>query len=393
MVIGIAICLLALLGLARGQEAEPDTPKLGNEVLLESPSTELQVGSQVVATGAAHRLYRVVHIRGDWLWIVAGDVAGWVRQKDVVTFEKAMEEYDRRIATSPYDAGHAYFQRGNLWLHKNEGERAIADFNAALAQSPRDSAAIHNRGLAWTLLREYNQAIADFTEALRLDPKYAWAYEDRGRAWAALGAHEYAVADFTVALQLDPKAARSFLGRGLASLETNQPDAAITDLTEALTLNPKLARAYTGRGIAWKAKYEVEHAVEDLEKAIALDPRDADAQGALATIRATCPDERYRNGQLAFEAATRAYVVHGKGCPHCLDTLAAAYAECGDFPRAVNWESKAIAALPEGGAERSSFDARLALYRVNKPFRDASPAPAGSIAVAPSAAEGEAGAR
>ena len=29
-----------------------------------------------------------------------------------------MEDYDRKIARSPYSAGWAYFNRGNLWLHK-----------------------------------------------------------------------------------------------------------------------------------------------------------------------------------------------------------------------------------------------------------------------------------
>jgi tetratricopeptide (TPR) repeat protein len=393
MVVGITIGLLAAVGSARAEEAEYNGPKIGNEVLLRSPQTELKVGSQVVATGAAHRLYRVVHIRGDWLWIVAGDVGGWVRQGEVVTFEQAMEEYDRRIASAPHEAGWAFFQRGNLWLHKNEGARAIADFNEALAHSKNDSAIIHNRGLAWTQLKDYNRAVADFTEAIRLDPKYAWAYEDRGRAWAELGAHPYAIADFTAALQLDPNAARALLGRGLAYVESGQPDAAIADLTEAVRLNPKLARAYTGRGLAWKAKQEFEHALEDLEKAIALAPQDADAQSALATIRATCPDDRYRNGRLAYEAATRAYAVHGKNCPHCLDTLAAAYAEFGDFPHAVAWQTKAIAALPEGDAQRSSFDARLALYKASKPFREGPAAPAGTIAVAPAPAEGDPAAR
>jgi tetratricopeptide (TPR) repeat protein len=294
-----------------------------------------------------------------------------------------MEDYDRRIATCPYAAGWAYFQRGNLWLHQREGERAVADFNEALAQSPDDAAILHNRGLAWTLLADHNRAVVDFTEALRLDPKYTWAYEDRGRAWAALGAHDSAVADFTAALALDPQAARALLGRGLAFVETAQPELAIADLTEALRLNPKLARAYTGRGLAWKAKHDYERALDDLGKAIVLSPKDADAHGALATIRATCPDERYRDGRIAYESATRAYLIHGKRCPDCLDTLAAAYAECGDFPRAYQWQSKAITAIGEGEAERGAFEARLALYRQNEPFREGTAAASDAIAVAP----------
>jgi tetratricopeptide (TPR) repeat protein len=390
----MTIGLLALLGSARAQqEAEPEPIQVGTEVLLASRDTDLKVGNQVVATGAAHRLYRIARIQDNWLWIVAGDISGWVQQSEVITFTAAMKDYDERISSSPYSAGWAYFQRGNLWLHKNEGERAVADFNEALAQSPNDSAIIHNRGLAWTLLKDYNRAIADFSEAVRLEPRYAWAYEDRGRAWAELGMQDAAMADFTAALELEPKSARALLGRGIALVETGRPDEAISDLTKVVEINPRLARAFTVRGLAWKAKQEYEQAIDDLEAAVLMAPRDADAHGALATIRSTCPDERYRDGMLAYQSARRAYIIHGKQCPHCLDTLAAAYAECGDFPRAVAWETKAIAALPDGDAARNSFDARLALYRVNKPFREGTPAPASSIAVAPAPTEGAPGAR
>ena len=379
------MAILAVLGSARPSSAQTDGLEVGAEVLLESPDTELKVGPQTVATGAAHRLYKVGRISGGWLWIVAGDVRGWVQQNEVVTFSQAMEEYGKKIARSPYSAGYYYFCRGNLWLHKREWAYAINDFSAALKQSPKDPAILHNRGLAWFQLKEYNGAIADHTAAIALDPKYAWAYEDRGRAWAALGSNDGAIADFTVALQLDPTAAPAFLGRGLAFVETGQTDWAIADLTEALRLNPNLARAYTGRGVAWKARQEYEHAIDDLNEALRLSPNDADAHGALATIRATCPIDRFRDGSLAFAEATRAYKLHGKTCAHCLDTLGAAYAEAGDFPRAVTWQLKALAALPEGDAEHDSFDARLALYRDNKPYRDLPAAGSTeSIAVAPS---------
>jgi tetratricopeptide (TPR) repeat protein len=380
MVLGI----VAVLGFAGPTSAQTAELRIGTEVLLDSPDTDLKVSSQVVATGAAHRLYRVGRISGDWLWIVAGDVKGWVRTNEVTTFSEAMERYDKEIASSPYSAGAAYFNRGNLWLHKREWARALDDFTEALKQSPKDSAILHNRGLAWHQLKEYNGAIADFTAALQVDPKYAWAYEDRGRAWAAAGVYDAAIADFTAELQLDPVAVPALLGRGLAFVETGQPEWAIADLTQALGLNPRLARAYTARGTAWKAKHEYQNTVDDLNAAIRLDPNDADALGALATIRATCPVDRYRNGSLAFAAASRALKLHGHTCAHCLDTLGAAYAEAGDFPKAVTWQTKALAALPDGDRQRDSFSARLALYRDKKPYRDlATAGSADSIAAAP----------
>ena len=54
--------------------------------------------------------------------------------------------------------------------------------------------------------------------------------------------------------------------------------------------------------------------------------------------------------------------------PTCLDTLAAASAECGEFDAAVRWQEKALSlAPPELVAE---YTARLSLYRQGRPYRD-----------------------
>jgi hypothetical protein len=51
-----------------------------------------------------------------------------------------------------------------------------------------------------------------------------------------------------------------------------------------------------------------------------------------------------------------------------LDTLAAAYAESGDFLAAEKWQSKAIELLTDL-SEKDDFKKRLKLYQEHKPFR------------------------
>jgi tetratricopeptide (TPR) repeat protein len=380
--VGMAMAILAILecvGPAVGQNVGP---RIGSEVVLGSPDTELKVGPRVVATGRPHRLYRVTHVRGDWLWLVAGDVSGWVKKDEVVSFDQAMEECNRAIETSS-EAGGAYFRRGTLWLDKEEWARAVADFDQAIRQAPTDPAILLNRGLAWNQLKDSNRAIADFSAAIQLDPKYSWAYESRGRAWAELGEYDRAVADYSEALQLDPGDVLALQGRGLAWVATGFYDGAIADLTEVLRLDPKWARAYTGRGSAWTSKREYERALADFNAALRLDPNDIDAYDGVATIRATCPDGRYRDGQRAVAAATRALNLHGETCAYCLDTLAAAHAEAGDFDAAVKKETKALETLPKDNKDQESFRSRLALYQDKKPYRDPSEGSANAIAVTP----------
>ena len=51
------------------------------------------------------------------------------------------------------------------------------------------------------------------------------------------------------------------------------------------------------------------------------------------------------------------------------DTLAAAYAEAGNFAKAIEFEEKALS-LPGSEAYKDDFKRRLELYRSGKPYRE-----------------------
>lgn len=87
----------------------------------------------------------------------------------------------------------------------------------------------------------------------------------------------------------------------------------------------------------------------------------------LAWVHATHSESAFRNGIIAVEYATRACQLTDWKSAACLDILAAAYAETGDFDTAVKWELKAIATAPED--ERTELRVRLELYQAAKPYR------------------------
>jgi tetratricopeptide (TPR) repeat protein len=92
----------------------------------------------------------------------------------------------------------------------------------------------------------------------------------------------------------------------------------------------------------------------------------------LAWLLATCPQPNIRNGAKAIELAGRAVQLSNGREPDCLDTLAAAYAEAGRFPEAVQTARKTLelAAQLKRQDLAESVKARIILYEAGSPFRE-----------------------
>ena len=83
-------------------------------------------------------------------------------------------------------------------------------------------------------------------------------------------------------------------------------------------------------------------AIAEFQKVLELDPNHVTAQNNLAWMLATCPDASLRNGPKAVELAQRAVQLSAGMSPQILDTLAAAYAEAGQFPEAIKTARQAL---------------------------------------------------
>ncbi|MGH6854589.1 MAG: tetratricopeptide repeat protein [Aestuariivirga sp.] len=171
----------------------------------------------------------------------------------------------------------AYNNRGFAYYDKGEYDRAIADFDKAIALNPKYAKPYNNRGFAYYDKGEYGRAIADFDKAIALNLKYAKPYYNRGLAYYDKGEYARAIADYDKAIALNPKYAKPYYNRGLAYYDKGEYDRAIADYDRAIALNPKYAKAYNNRGIAYSSKGEYDRAIADYDKAIALNPKNAES--------------------------------------------------------------------------------------------------------------------
>lgn len=89
----------------------------------------------------------------------------------------------------------------------------------------------------------------------------------------------------------------------------------------------------------------------------------------LARRLASSPDKRYRDGPRAVQLATETCELTDWSEADCLETLAAACAEAGDFAAAVRWQTKALEKPDERTFDNSSRR-RLRLYQASRPFHE-----------------------
>jgi tetratricopeptide (TPR) repeat protein len=374
--------LLAALVVPTSAFGQENSGWIGKRVITHYGAV-LQIGNQVVddeerstnlaISGKARsilRVYRVEHVNGNWLWLKAENrgVEGWVKAEFVIPYDQAVDYFTNQIRANPNE-GQWYNYRGTVWGLRGEYEIAIADFNEAIRLDPGNEDAFNNRGIARRHKNDFDKAIADHNEAIRLNPKYSLAFRGRGLVWSQKKDYENAIADYSEAIRLDPKYAAAFIGRGWVWLQKKEYDKAIADDDEAIRLDPKYALAFSNRGIARCNKKEYDKAIVDYSEAIRIDPNFASAYNSLAWLWATCPERKYRDGKKAVESATRACELSEWKNAYRLETLAAAYAEAGDFDKAVEWQEKAIKFYADADA-RKKGEERLRLYKDKKPFRD-----------------------
>ncbi|MCI0335751.1 MAG: carboxypeptidase regulatory-like domain-containing protein [Planctomycetes bacterium] len=160
------------------------------------------------------------------------------------------------------------------------------------------------------------------------------------------------------------------------------PREAIESLSKTLQEQADNVRALLDRALAFETVGEHGNAMADYEKVIELKSDGIGnliAHNNLAYLLSTAPDDSIRNGKRAVELAKKAQQLSTEPMPDIVDTLAAAYAEAGDFDEAVKAQQQAIEMKPDN----SKFREHLKLYQAKQPLRDdrgASERPKGNAA-------------
>jgi len=206
-----------------------------------------------------------------------------------------------------------------------------------------------------------------FEGRIKKNSRDAAAYVGRAKIVMADFKWEKATEDLNMAVSLGLKTADIYATRGMMLSLMDEFEKALADFNEAIRMNPNDDESLGYRGLIWEEKGEYAKAHADYSKALAIDPENAVNCDAMAILLASCPDAKYRNGRQAVSLATKACQKAEWQNSGYLGTLAAAYAEVGDFKKAIEYGEKALENA--FGVTKEEGEKKLALYKANKPYR------------------------
>ncbi len=111
-----------------------------------------------------------------------------------------------------------------------------------------------NRGRCWDDKRDYDKAIADYNEAIAIDPNNAYGFSIRAWSWMEKKEYDRAIADLSESFNINPKMADTLSFRAQCWVQKKEFDKAIEDNTEALKIDPRSTFAFVSRAVCWLRK-------------------------------------------------------------------------------------------------------------------------------------------
>jgi len=245
-------------------------------------------------------------------------------------------------------------------------------FLKVLEIKPDCSPAHDNLGRALYQLGDLSAALEHCSAAVRLNPTNTRAFTGLGLTLAALGKSDEAMKQYSEALRNDPKYVEAYYYLGVEQLKVGLVDDAIASFHQLLQLAPNWPDAHCQLALAAIKKGAIKEAINEYHAALQLVPDSVAILNNLAWLLATHPEAEFRNGSEAVMLAEHACTLTSYNATILVGTLSAAYAETGQFDKAIETSKKACE-LAEAQHEPKLLERNqelLRLFQSRKPYRE-----------------------
>ncbi len=224
--------------------------------------------------------------------------------QDLGEFEKAIEQYQAAIAIEP-DYVMSHYNLAVALAAVDRLNEAIEQYRITVDLEPENALAHNNLGNALSMQGRLEEAMLHCQEALRIDPQFAEAHSNAGDIWNYLGRVDDAVAEYQQALKLKPDFAPAHYPLGLIFARRGRLDDAIAEYRKALDAKPPFAAfVHNSLGLALAARGRPDEAVEHYRSALDIRPDFSEARRNLDRVLAGSrrPIEKRESGR-SFSAA------------------------------------------------------------------------------------------
>jgi tetratricopeptide (TPR) repeat protein len=123
--------------------------------------------------------------------------------------------------------------RAHLYSVTGQADKALADYDRAIALDRSNSMAYNNRANALKGKGRYDDAIADYTRAIELNPRNAMIYNNRATVYKNKDMYERSVADLDKAIELAPQNVVAYYNRACLEAVRGNAEAACSWLAKA----------------------------------------------------------------------------------------------------------------------------------------------------------------
>jgi len=282
-------------------------------------------------------------------------------------YDEALKYADKVIEIAP-KATLGYNLRARINVLKDDLKAATEDLNKALEIDGKDVAALLMRSRLLAADGKDEEAKADIEKALALRPDLPQGILMRSLLAAQKGNFAQAITDIQTLLHSDPQNADYRLQLATYMVADKRPRRAIEVLDGLIEADAKNADALRARGDALLSIGKHAEAIADYENALKIDGEDTGVLNNLAWVLATSTEDDLRNAKRSIELAKKACELTKYEKPHILSTLAAGYAEAGDWDEAMRWSNKAVEA--GDGEVAMQLKEELDSYKEKKPWRE-----------------------
>jgi tetratricopeptide (TPR) repeat protein len=250
-----------------------------------------------------------------------------------------------------------------------------------LAVTKENDVAHTNFGMLLMDRGELDNALSHFQTALDVRSGSAHAHYDLsfalihgaiGNVLARKGRLDEAIGHLRQAIEFQPNYADAHYNLATALFRKGQLDDAIGEYRTTLSIHPNDAGTHANLGNVLVQKGHLREAMQHYENALQLEPDSVLSLNNLAWILSTTPDDALRNGARAVELAEKANRLSGEDNLVFTRTLAAAYAEAGQFEDAIKTARRASEQANAQGVRHLALQIQedVDLYRRRTPLRD-----------------------